>query len=93
MQFVENFQSQNGDHSVMYLVHSVSTDKTGTEMYLQNAHHQTCPQDLRSVLKELAVLKKQIKVLQKENRGTAVKSSDFIVITTLCSGTVVLHVL
>ncbi|XP_039464453.1 trichohyalin-like [Oreochromis aureus] len=44
------------------------SDKTGTEMYLQNAHHQTCPQDLRAVLKELAVLKEQIKVLQKENR-------------------------
>uniref|UniRef100_A0AAZ1XPL9 C1q domain-containing protein n=1 Tax=Oreochromis aureus TaxID=47969 RepID=A0AAZ1XPL9_OREAU len=52
-------------------VHQVSlsnSDKTGTEMYLQNAHHQTCPQDLRAVLKELAVLKEQIKVLQKENR-------------------------
>lgn len=56
-------------------------------MFLQNLH-QTCPQDLHAVVKELDVLKEQIKVLQNENQGTPVKSTGFIVISTICSGTV-----
>lgn len=69
--YTVNFLSQNGDPSVLFLVCSVSADQTETGMDQQIVCHQTCQQDLHALVKELAILKEQIQVVQEENQGTA----------------------